>query len=212
MQRAIGVKDFLKRKFVCFPFDGEWAETFGEPETNFKMIVYGASGNGKTEFCIKFAKYCSQFAKVYYNSFEQGVSKSLQDALLRNNMEEVEGQVIFGDKESLTEMVIRLKKKHSPRIVFIDSRDYMNLKAEEFKLLTTTFPHKAFVIICWESSGRPKGEPAKDMEYMCDIKVRVKNFTANPRCRFGGNKPYVIWKRHEQQHTTEEKPVQGQLF
>lgn len=210
MQRAIGVKDFLKRKFVCYEFDGEWAATFGQPETNFKMIVYGKSGNGKTEFCLKFAKYCSRFAKVYYNSFEQGVSKSLQDALIRNNMEEVEGAVIFGDKESLPEMVIRLKKKHSPRIVMIDSRDYMNLKADEFKLLVETFPHKAFVIICWESSGKPKGEPAKDMEFMCDIKCRVNNFICHPRSRFGGNAPYVIWKRNLT--TNEEKPVQGQLF
>lgn len=210
MQRAIGVKDFLKRKFVCYEFDGEWEEAFGQPEVNFSMIVYGKSGNGKTEFCIKFAKYLSRFAKVYYNSFEQGVSKSLQDALIRNNMEEVEGAVIFGDKESLSEMMARLKKKHSPRIVFIDSRDYMHLKADEFKLLTETFKHKAFVVICWEQSGKPQGQPAKDIEYLSDIKVRVANFIALPRSRFGGNAPYVIWKRN--QTTQEEKPVQGQLF
>lgn len=210
MQRALGVKDFLKRKFVCYPFDGEWLETFGEPETNFRMIVYGKPGNGKTEFCIKMAKYCSQFAKVYYNSFEQGISKSLQDALLRNRMEEVEGSVIFGDKEELHEMVVRLKKKHSPRIIFLDSRDYMNLSKDEFKMLIELFPHKSFVVICWEASGKPRGEHAKAIEYMCDIKVQVAKFIAHPRSRFGGNKPFVIWKRDAV--PTEEKPTQGTLF
>jgi len=30
---------------------------------------------------------------------------------------------------------------------------------------------------------------------MVDIKIRVQNFKAYPRCRFGGNVPYVIWNK-----------------
>jgi hypothetical protein len=207
--RAIGIKDFLKRKFNCYEFTGEWFDTFGEPETNFKMIVYGKPGNGKTEFCIKMAKYCSQFCRVYYNSFEQGISKSLQDALARNHMEEVDGAVIFGDKEDLESIKKRLKKKHSPRIIFLDSRDYMQLTAQQFKDLIEEFPHKSFVVICWEANGKPWGQHAKSIEYVCDIKVHVKSFVAHPRSRFGGNHPFVIWK---QRAPAPEESKQGQLF
>jgi hypothetical protein len=37
---------------------------------------------------------------------------------------------------------------------------------------------------------------------MADIKSYVKDFVIeNPRSRFGGNKPFVIWKdRHKKQH------------
>lgn len=193
--RAIGIKDFLARTFDIYPFQDEWKRSFAEPERNFRMIIYGHPGNGKTEFSIKLAKHMAQFTKVYYNSFEQGISKSLQDSLVRNKMEEVAGKIIFGDKETFQEMHNRLQRRNAPQVVFIDSRDYMNLTGHQYKELIEANPRKAFVIICWESGGRPKGEHAKAIEYMCDIKVHVRNFKAFPRCRFGGNEPYVIWKK-----------------
>lgn len=40
-----------------------------------------------------------------------------------------------------------------------------------------------------------KGQPANDIEYMCDLKIRVNQFKAYPRSRFGGNETFVIWDR-----------------
>ncbi len=196
MGRAIGISQFMDKNFITYPFDGKWLESFGEPEKNFKMIVYGHSGNGKTEFCIQLAKYMASFTKVYYNSFEQGISKSLQDALHRNNMREVTGKVMFGDKESVQEMDARLSNRNAPQVCFIDSRDYINLTTQQFKWLIERHKRKCFIIICWEKSGLPKGEYAKDIEFMCDIKVRVSQFKAYIRGRFGGNKTYTIWNRN----------------
>jgi len=193
--RAIGITDFLARNFNSYAFEGVFKDHLGEPEQNFKMIVYGSPGNGKTEYCIQLAKYLASFAKVYYNSFEQGISKTLQDAIKRNDLTSVKGKIMFGNRERLDEMIKRLKSKGSPRIIIIDSRDYMNLTAEEFKLLIGTFPRKSFIVVCWEGGGKPKGEHAKAMEFMCDIKVRVVGFRAHPSSRFGGNKDYVIWDK-----------------
>jgi hypothetical protein len=195
MNRKIGVKDFLDKKFITYEFGDEFKESFGEPEKNFTMLVYGHPGNGKTEFCIKLAKYLCKFTKVYYNSYEQGISKTLQDALKRNHMNEVSGKITFGDKEPFDEMIKTLGKKNAPQVVFIDSRDYMNLTGEQYRTLIKAHPRKSFIIICWESGGKPKGEHAKAIEYMVDIKVQVKDFKAFPRCRFGGNKPFVIWNK-----------------
>lgn len=194
MSRSIGITDFLNRKFDTYDFDGQFLTSFGEPEKNFTMIVYGHPGNGKTEFCLQLAKYMAQFTKVYYNSFEQGISKTLQDGLKRNNMQEVAGRVMFG-KETFQEMVARLKRRNSGGMVVIDSRDYLNLTTEQYKKLIELFPRKSFIVVCWESAGKPKGEYAKGIEYMVDIKVHVRNFKAYPRCRFGGNAPYVIWDK-----------------
>lgn len=193
--RSIGISEFLEKKFITYAFEGEWAATFGEPERNMRVIIYGRPGQGKTEFCIKLAKYMAKFTKVYYNSFEQGISKTLQDALRRNNMREVNGRVIFGDQETFAEMRKRLANKNAPQVVFIDSRDYINLTANEFKILIDEHPRKAFVIVCWESGGKPRGEFAKQIEFMCDVKIRVSDFTAYPRSRFGGNQNFVIWNR-----------------
>lgn len=157
------------------------------------MLVYGQPGNGKTEFAIQLAKYMTNFARVYYNSFEQGISKTLQDALIRNKMQEVAGKIIFGDKENFQEMIVRLRKRNSPHVVIIDSRDYMQLTSEQYKKLVDTFPRKCFIVICWESARKPKGEHAKAIEFMVDIKVNVRSFLAHFRSRFGGNVPFDIW-------------------
>jgi hypothetical protein len=195
MSRSIGITDFLNKRFDYYPLEGNWKQTLGVPEKNFRMIVYGHPGNGKTEFCIQMAKMMAKHCKVYFNSFEQGISKSLQDALIRNEMHEVSGRVMFGDKESFDEMIARLKGKNSPKVVFIDSRDYLNLTDQQFKKLIELFPRKSFVIICWELAQKPRGQYAKAIEYMCDIKVHVKGFRAYPRSRFGGNLPFVIWDK-----------------
>lgn len=195
--RAIGVNEFLAREFDVYPFTSKWYDSFAEPEKNFRMLIYGKPGNGKTEFCIQLAKYMAQFTKVYYNSFEQGISKSLQDAVKRNKLEEVSGKVIFGDKETHEEMIQRLGNRNSPSVCIIDSRDYLNLTTKQYIELVELFPKKSFIIICWEANAKPKGEYAKAIEFMVDIKVHVRNFRAYPRCRFGGNKPFVIWEGYK---------------
>lgn len=194
MSRGIGINDFLARQFNVYPFTGKWYESFAEPEKNFRMLVYGKPGNGKTEFCIQLAKHLAQYTKVYYNSFEQGISKSLQDAVRRNALQDVSGRIIFGDKETHEEMKLRLSGRNSPGAVIVDSRDYLNMTTREYIELVELYPRKCFIIICWEANAKPKGEYAKAIEFMVDIKVHVRNFKAYPRCRFGGNKPYVIWE------------------
>ena len=192
--RAIGVKAFIEKSFHTFAFEGEWLDSFGEPEKNFKMIIYGESGHGKTEFNVKFAKYLTTFGKVLYISYEQGISKSLQDSIVRNNMDDVRaGKVMFTSGGLFSEVLDYIKKSKS-RIVIIDSLDYMKLTVEQFKILTKTYPKKAFIIIAWAKNGTPKSQHAKDIEFMVDIKSFVENFTITlPRSRFGGNKPFVIW-------------------
>ncbi len=197
MSKAIGIKDFMERKFVTYDFAGVWAKHLGAPEKNFQMIVYGNSGNGKTDYAIKLSKYLAQSgAKVYYNSFEEGICRTLQEAIKRNDLMEVQGKIMFGNKENLDDMITRLAKRNSANVVVIDSRDYMNLTTEQYKKLQRRFPRKAFIILCWEAAGKPKGQHAKDIEYMCDIKVAVDNFRAHPRSRFGGNETFVIWNKY----------------
>ena len=191
--KTIGVNNFINKKFDIFPFEGQWKESFGEPEKNFKMILYGSSGNGKTEFSVQFAKYLAGFGKVVYCSYEQGISKSLQDAIIRNNMESVAGKVMFLSGGSISELIEYIRKSGS-RIVIIDSLDYMKLTTEQFKILTKTFPKKAFIIVAWSRNETPKSQYGKDIEFMCDIKSFVENFRIKmPRSRFGGNQEFVIW-------------------
>lgn len=197
LKKSIGINELLDVQFRQLDFTDEWLMMFGKPEHNFKMLVYGDPKNGKTDSCIAFAKYLSQFGLVYYNSYEQGKSKSLQDAVKRNKLEEVAGRVMFGNKDSFEDMKLKLKTNRA-KFVFIDSRDYMNLTMDDFKELTSLYPKKSFIVICWEKSGKPAGDQAQSMVYVMDIVVRIKNFVAYPTSRFagddGGNKHHIFYK------------------
>ena len=194
MKKALGINDFLSLKFHDYPFTGEWLAAFGSPEKNFKMLIYGPEKNGKTDFTMKLCKYLGTFGKVYYNSSEEGRSKTMQETIRRNNMQEVAGRVLFLHKEDITTLMERLHRKGSPRFVVIDSLDYMELTDNDYKTLTDAFPRKAFIFICWSD---PKDNPlltsAKMIAKRVDIKVKVKQWVAYPTSRFsselGGNKP-----------------------
>lgn len=200
MARALGITEFLAKKFTELDFDGIWEKAMGRPESNCKIIIYGKPKNGKTEFCVQLAKYMTRFGKVLYNSFEQGHSKSLQDAFKRQNMNEVKGKLIVTHKERFEEMFKRLKKKKSPYIVFIDSLQYIKLTGEQWKLLIETFPRKIFIVISHAQGDDPKGSSALEIQYDVDISILVKGFCASCQGRFGGGDDIIIWEEGHQRY------------
>jgi hypothetical protein len=196
LKKALGINDFMDLKFHDYEFTGSWLAMFGKPERNFKMLIYGPEKNGKTDFTMKLCKYICQFGKVYYNSHEEGRSKTLQGTLVRNEMCDVAGKVLFLHKESIDELVLRLKKAGSPRFVVIDSVDYMEITEKDYKRLVDTFPKKSFILISWiDKQGNPLTTHAQRIAKRVDIKVFVKDLTAIPVSRFSdetnGNK---AWK------------------
>lgn len=193
MARALNANEFLNKKFKCLEFTGNWLQAFGEPEKNFNMIIFGKSGNGKTEFSVMLAKYLTKFGKVLYNSYEQGYTRSLQDAWRRNAMHEVSRNILVTHRESYAEMVCRLEKKKSPSIVFIDSIQYIRMSYEQYQHLRNQFPRKIFIVISHAKGDDPKGVAAESIQYDCEIKVLVKGFKAWPDSRYGGNQPYCFY-------------------
>lgn len=193
-KRSVGISELLEANFVTYPFEDEWLKSFGEPEKNFKLLMYGRPKQGKTEMAMKLSKYLTNFGHVYYNSFEQGKSKSLQDAAKRNNIEEVAGKLVFGNRDDFETMKQKLKNGKA-RFCIIDSRDYINLTFEQWKELLESFKHKSFIILCWEQGGKPKGDHAQSIMHTVDIAVHVSNFRANCFSRFGGNDPFIIWNK-----------------
>jgi hypothetical protein len=198
MARALNAKEFVSKQFTWLEFTGLWLASFGLPGTNFSMIIYGKSGNGKSEFALMFAKYMTRFGKVYYNSFEQGYTKSLQDAFIRQKLDECGPLLLLGNREKYAEMIIRLKKKKSPRIVFIDSVNHMKLSEDLWLKLKEMFPRKIFIMIAHGDGGEPKGAAGKAIKFDVEIKVEVKGYIAYPDCRYGGNETFMIWEKgHE---------------
>jgi ATPase family associated with various cellular activities (AAA) len=213
MSKLLGVTALFDKKFDLFEFDGKWQRFMGNPAKNFSALIYGDSGNGKTEFCVQLAQYMAGFRKVYYNSVEQGVSRTFQMALRRNNFEEVKGNFVMADGHSFEEMMDYLEKRNAPQVIFIDSIDYSGMTLEQYQLLRKKHPKKVIVLVSWAEGAKPKTLAARAMLYSVDVKIRVKNFIAYPSGRYEGNEPYTIWEegveRVMQRNLAEKNLKQG---
>lgn len=206
--KAIGVTQFLEKSYDVYDIDDLWLNSFGQLEKNFKMSITGDSGHGKTELVVKLIKeLClKNRVKADFFSYEQGHSKSLQDAIQRNSMDEVKGKVMFITGGTFDELFTRLKRRASAKIVVVDSQDYSELTTKQYKLLVKTFPRKSIIITSWANKEKPANKAARDIEFMSDVKIYVNNYKAHPRSRYGGNKTFVIWDKKD------SKPVQQTLF
>lgn len=211
MARGLNAKEFLAKKFKLLAFEGQWAKAFGLPEENFSMIIYGKSGNGKTELAVAVCKYMTRFGKVAYNSYEQGHSASLQQSFMRQAMHEVGAQVLVLHKEPFAELIKRLRRKKSPPTVVLDSVQYMGLTYEQWQELRRSFPRKRFILIAHAEGDAPKGSAAKSIEFDVDIKVLVKGFKIFPASRFGGNQSFISYEKGHQEWLTRQARYKAPL-
>ena len=195
--RTTGLHQLGQMKFDRLPFEGDWRKTIGNPTKNFSALLYGNSGNGKTTAIILFLKYvCSFGLKACYISHEEGISGTMQDAFNKHDMiAEKSGQIILAEDTTFEETLEYFSKRGSPEVVVIDSIDYCNLTVEQYKLLRKTLKRKIIILIAWSQGRSPKTQAAKDIEYMVDVKLFVRNFMIWPKSRFGGNEPFVIWEQ-----------------
>jgi len=209
LSRTLGSKQFIDKKFSELPFEGIFLESFGTPEENFSMLIYGASGHGKTEGEVMICKELTKYGNVYFNSKEQGHSLSLQTAWKRNKMEDVDGKIQLANKEAYPQMIQRLKRKKSAKIVFIDSVQHIGLTYDSWKELRAMFPKKIFVMISHAEGKRPAGAAAKSIEYDVDIKCFVKDFLMYVSSRFGGSKPFMIYEKGHRDRKAQRKKQKG---
>ncbi len=193
-KKAFNVNQLLSTKFDLMPFEGVWEQSFGRPCKQFSAMFYGDSGSGKTELAIQFGKYLTQFGKVAYNSIEQGFSHTLKMAMERNNMSEVAKNLLLLDRETLPQLIKRLRKQRSPDFLVIDSIQYLKMSKEEyFDFKNEFYAKKGIIYISHIEGGTLKGALARDIWYDVDIQVPVEGFRAIPQKRLnGGGEPFII--------------------
>ena len=195
INRALSVDNLLKASFREARFEGEWADLLGEPELAGSWIIWGGSGCGKTNFAMQLAKQLCAFGKVAYNSIEEGLSKSLKMAVLRQNMKEVGGRFLILNKEPMNELIQRLEKRKSHNIIFIDSIQQTQIRLPDYLSLRAQFPRKLFIWISHEDGRDPDGKLAKEVRYDSDIKIRVEGFRAFASSRFESGPYYTIYEK-----------------
>lgn len=196
INRAYSVSNVLSKKFHPLEFEAEWEASLGKPDKAFSAIIFGNTSNGKTEAAIKLAKYLTHFGKVAYDSLEQGLSSTMQKALIRNHLGSCENSFILLDREPFDDLLLRMSKPKSPDFLFIDSVQYTRINKAQYYQLKELMQKKGKGII-WISQAKgqsPKGALADDIMFDVDLKLWVEGFKMFPDGRLnGGGEPFVIW-------------------
>lgn len=194
IQRSVSVDEILKKKFVEMPFEGKWEASFGIPERSGVWIIWGNSGNGKTNFALQLAKYLAKFGKVAYDTLEEGARKSFRIAVERAQMREVARSFIILNREHLPDLKDRLRRRKRPSIVIIDSLQYSGMTKADYIALKEEFDTTLFIFISHAEGKNPKGSLADFVRYDADVKIRIEGYKAFPTSRYGGNQEFVIWQ------------------
>jgi len=193
MRRAISVTQLINKKFELLPFTGLWKASFGQPIIGGSWLIWGQSGSGKTRFVLQLCKYLAQFTRVAFNSLEEGDSPTMQQAFIDESMFEVKRRVILLN-EPINELRERLEKHKSPHVAVVDSVQFAAINYREYIDFKKSFPNKMLVFISHAEGREPKGNTARSIRYDADVKVRIEGYKALPASRYGGGKPYIIWK------------------
>jgi hypothetical protein len=193
---VIGLKQLLQKKYKYLEhLTAAMLHSFGNLTSNFVMLVWGKSGNGKSNFIMQLLKVFLKTGNVLYVSLEEGHEATIQKSALVHLNEESKYKVMFADnEENYDSLTTRLKKKKSARFVVIDSVQYLDIDYEKYKAWKLLFKNKSFIFISHAEGKEPKGQTAKSIRYDAPIKVHVQGFVGFVVSRFGGNNPYLIWE------------------
>lgn len=195
MSRAYSVKNVLDAKFKVLPFEGKWKEAVGCPEFCGTWFVFGPIKNGKTSGTLQLCKYLAKFGRVLYNSVEEGLSLSIQEAYKREEMIDVSRRVMLVGKESVDDIIRRLEKHCSPDVVVIDTIQFWELSFKDYKRLKLQFPNKLFIYISHVEGSQPDGLTARKIWRDANVAMRIEGFKIFPVGRYGGGEPITINER-----------------
>lgn len=203
MGKTISNSNVLSARFKAASFEGAWLASLGKPELRGSWFVFGGSGSGKTTFLLQLCKYLTNFVpKTAYNSLEQGLCLSFQEAWRRVEMKDAGRKIILIEKETLKDLRERLDKRKSPDVVVIDSLHYwIGFKISDYMALLSDYPKKLFIFVSHEVKGEPKGSMAQYIRYNSDIKIHVQGYKALVTTRYEnagkgeGGKDFIIWEK-----------------
>ncbi len=192
----------MSKKYKLYDFDGEWYQAFGNPETCGVWFVWGNSGNGKTSFTLQLVKYLARYSKVAYISLEESSAHTMQASFIRHGMAEVAKRVMLVEREEVSEISERLKRKKSPDIIVIDSLQYSELNWSEYKRLKESNPKKLIIFVSHAEGKTPEGRIAKKVMFDATLKIWVEGYKAFSKGRYiGPNGGYfTVWKEGAQKY------------
>ena len=186
-------------------------DTIGQIEDTFTMIIYGDSGNGKTNLTVDLLTEFKEVGSMLYISYEEGHGKTVQDMVLRHNLVERFPNLKFSKGETCESLIQMLKRKKSAKVVVIDSWQFSDFTIEDYKQLKKLFvfgktpgKRRIFIFISHVNGRHPDGKSAIEIKRDANIKIHVEGFIGSVISRFGSKRNYLIWEQGAKQHWGKE--------
>ncbi len=173
--KIISASELANQKYEALNFKGLWREFFGLPSLNFHILIHGNSGEGKSTFCLWFARYLAEHhGSVLYVSGEEGVNKTFHDKLIYCKAEVDDLHIL--DVRTADEFMQEVNPNEFHYII-LDSLHDMEIDAKKLKAIFERYKNTAFICI---DQNNKKGEllGANEKKHICDTVVNVKNYIA----------------------------------
>ena len=194
MGRALTVKEVLNKKRRTFPFEGEWAAAFAQPERTGVWFIWGRSGNGKTSFVMRLIAELCKYDRVAFDSMEEGDSLSMRQKLVRNGLSKAGSRLHLLNAEPIAELKERLGRRKSYNIIVIDSFQYTQMSYRDYIQFKEQFKDKLIIFISHAKGSLPRGSAAESVMYDATLKIWVEGFKAFSKGRFiGETGEFTIW-------------------
>ena len=192
MARAYSPTEILAKKYKLLDWGKEWKEAFGNPEASGVWFVWGNTSNGKSAFFMQLVKELAKLNKVYINDLEEGTSLTMQQNLLRSDIESVKKNILIGS-ENMEEMALRLSKRKSARFVIVNSFQYTGLSISAYRKLKEANKDKLIIFISHAKGKQPVGRTADSVKFDASLKIWVEGFRAISNGRYNPGGTYTIW-------------------
>lgn len=195
-KHKLSPKDLAAIERRVLPFEGSWYRFMGQPEDSGVWLVWGQSFGGKTRLVLMLAKYIAEMGeKVAVVSLEEGDGASMRKAFSDACMETVNNKIRLWVDMDVEDIKNELRKQRSPKVIIIDSLQYLGINYKGYKLLKQEFQNKLFVFVSHANEkNQPKGATAEQVKYDAMVKIQVSNFKAKANSRYGGGEVMTIWE------------------
>lgn len=190
MARTLSAAQVLAIRNETLQLTGGWGEAFGEIDRHGIVFVYGPSTGGKSSAAMCFAKELTRFGRVLYVSNEEGFASSLQERLRRFSIADCGTRFQLVSKETMSDLIGRLKKRKSADFVVIDSVQDSQMSRVEYRDLKKLSISKLLIFVSRVEGCRPIGRLAVDIKFDADLKVWVEGGRAKSEGRYIGKVGY----------------------
>jgi predicted ATP-dependent serine protease len=170
---VVTIQQMKKNKIKPMQLPSKYNSLLGKVPNNFRMLLWGAPGHGKSSLALTIGNDIARRCKVLFVSAEE----SVQSATLQNRIKRFKANsrnLMFNDttNPAIIESIIA---KLNPKFIIIDSVNVIEGKVEAIINLMMKYPEIGFIVIAQATKDHKRYSGLGSLAHAVDIVVNVKS-------------------------------------